>query len=170
MIILHFPILNTVPIGKTKTKIPNFVFFLVGLPVHSARLGSFAWAILNICNHLPFDTRIHLPIPCLGGVDDENWLRGGIFPVLSRGKLKQFKKNKFVVSVFGVLGLTQDFQTIWEGTLLTLVWHVEVLKHENKMCVLCFCCLTLEVAPDWSRLKFFVCHLGIESHRNRWLR
>ena len=30
----------------------------------TVRLGTLAWAILNICNHLPFDTRIHLPLPC----------------------------------------------------------------------------------------------------------
>eukprot|EP00438_Fugacium_kawagutii_P034948 Skav211768 [mRNA] locus=scaffold674:508479:513919:+ [translate_table: standard] len=37
-----------------------------GLHAATAWFGTLAWAVLNICNHLPFDTRIHLPLPCAG--------------------------------------------------------------------------------------------------------
>jgi len=45
---------------------------VMGLHAATAWLGSFAWAILNICNHLPFDTRIHLPIPYPAFPQDHN--------------------------------------------------------------------------------------------------
>mmetsp|Transcript_5966 Transcript_5966/g.10730 ORF Transcript_5966/g.10730 Transcript_5966/m.10730 type:complete len:415 (+) Transcript_5966:87-1331(+) len=35
---------------------------LLGLHAATAWLGTFLWALLNIMNHLPFDTRLHLPI------------------------------------------------------------------------------------------------------------
>ena len=107
------------------------VGFRKNLPL---RLGSFAWAILNICNHLPFDTRIHLPIPC---ARDKGWKMVDGCPVVFE-KLKQNERffgvsGRFVCSV-----CFWSFELDTEQTLLTLfVWHVEVLKHENKMCVLC---------------------------------
>lgn len=36
---------------------------LLGLHAATAWLGTLSWAVLNICNHLPFDTQIHLPLP-----------------------------------------------------------------------------------------------------------
>lgn len=36
---------------------------LLGLHAATAWFGTIAWAVLNICNHLPFDTCIHLPVP-----------------------------------------------------------------------------------------------------------
>ncbi|CAJ1359774.1 unnamed protein product [Effrenium voratum] len=36
---------------------------LMGLHAATAWLGTLAWAILNICNHLPYDTALHLPLP-----------------------------------------------------------------------------------------------------------
>ncbi|CAE8720637.1 unnamed protein product, partial [Polarella glacialis] len=35
----------------------------LGLHASSAWFATLSWAILNICNHLAFDTRIHLPVP-----------------------------------------------------------------------------------------------------------
>jgi len=35
----------------------------LGLHASSAWFAMLSWAILNICNHLAFDTRIHLPVP-----------------------------------------------------------------------------------------------------------
>lgn len=56
-----------------------------------------------------------------------------------------FSKNLSKMTFFVVSGRFVCSVCFWsfeldtEQTLLTLfVWHVEVLKHENKMCVLCF--------------------------------
>jgi len=44
----------------------------LGLHAATAWLGSLAWAVLNICNHLPYDTRIHLPLPYPAFPKDHN--------------------------------------------------------------------------------------------------
>lgn len=44
----------------------------LGLHAATAWFGTLAWAVLNICNHLPFDTQIHLPLPYPAFPKDHN--------------------------------------------------------------------------------------------------
>eukprot|EP00933_Yihiella_yeosuensis_P055172 TRINITY_DN53871_c0_g1_i1.p1 TRINITY_DN53871_c0_g1~~TRINITY_DN53871_c0_g1_i1.p1 ORF type:complete len:497 (-),score=69.78 TRINITY_DN53871_c0_g1_i1:126-1436(-) len=45
---------------------------LIGLHVSTACVASLLWAILNVCNHLAYDTRVHLPVPCPAFPRDHN--------------------------------------------------------------------------------------------------
>ena len=75
------------------------------------------------------------------GVEDGWWVSCCFWKIEAKWKIGV--SGRFVlVSVFGVLSLTQS-NHCWH-----FFWHAKVLKHENKVCVLWHCCLTLEVAQD----------------------